>query len=88
MSVTAFSADTAPKAARAGAGARGGFSFGEINDYGYYVIRDQVRVHDLHAMLLYAMDLDHEKLTYRFGGRGCWLTDVSGGVNHGEIGSC
>jgi hypothetical protein len=40
-------------------------------------------VHDLHATILYAMGLDHEKLTYRFGGRDYRLTDVSGEVAKG-----
>ena len=64
----------------AGAGTRGGFSHGETDDYGYHAVRDKVSVHDLHATVLYAMGLDHEKLTYRFGGRDFRLTDVSGEV--------
>lgn len=64
----------------AGAGTRGGFSYGQTDDYGYYAVADKVSVHDLHATILYAMGLDHEKLTYRFGGRDYRLTDVSGEV--------
>jgi uncharacterized protein (DUF1501 family) len=64
----------------AGAGTRGGFSHGETDDYGFYATANKVSVHDLHATLLYAMGLDHEKLTYRFGGRDFRLTDVSGDV--------
>jgi hypothetical protein len=64
----------------AGAGTRGGFSYGDTDDYGYYALRDKVSIHDLHATILYAMGLDHEKLTYRYGGRDYRLTDVSGEV--------
>jgi hypothetical protein len=35
-------------------------------------------VHDLHATMLHLLGLDHKKLTYRFGGRDMWLTDVHG----------
>jgi hypothetical protein len=37
--------------------------------------------HDLHATLLHIFGLDHEKLTYRYGGRDFRLTDVSGEVH-------
>jgi hypothetical protein len=64
----------------AGAGVRPGFSYGTTDDYGYYAIENKVSVHDLHATILYAMGLDHEKLTYRYGGRDYRLTDVYGRV--------
>jgi hypothetical protein len=37
--------------------------------------------HDLHATLLNILGLDHEKLTFRYGGRDFRLTDVSGEPN-------
>jgi hypothetical protein len=37
-------------------------------------------MHDLHATLLNALGLDHEKLTYRYAGRPFRLTDVYGRV--------
>ena len=40
-------------------------------------------MHDFHATLLHLLGLDHEKLTYRFGGRDIRLTDVRGEVVHG-----
>lgn len=64
----------------AGAGVKPGFSYGATDDYGYYAVQDKVSVHDLHATILYAMGLDHTKLTYRHGGRDCRLTDVYGRV--------
>jgi hypothetical protein len=37
-------------------------------------------LHDLHATILHQLGLDHEKLTYRYGGRDFRLTDVHGKV--------
>ena len=37
-------------------------------------------LYDLYATLLHQMGLDHEQLTYRFGGRDFRLTDVHGHV--------
>jgi hypothetical protein len=64
----------------AGGGTRGGMHYGATDDYGFYAQRDKVHVHDLHATILYALGLDHERLTYRYGGRDFRLTDVSGHV--------
>jgi len=64
----------------AGGGVRPGFSFGSSDDYGYYAAADRVHVHDLHATILYLLGLDHERLTYRHGGRDFRLTDVAGNV--------
>jgi hypothetical protein len=43
-------------------------------------VTDKVHVHDLHATILHLMGFDHERLTYRFGGRDYRLTDVYGRV--------
>jgi hypothetical protein len=64
----------------AGGGIRGGMTYGETDELGWYAIRDKVHVHDLHATILHAMGLDHERLTYRWGGRDYRLTDVHGRV--------
>lgn len=64
----------------AGGGVRRGFSYGESDDYGYYAARDKVHVHDLHATILHLLGLDHERLTYRYGGRDFRLTDVEGRI--------
>jgi hypothetical protein len=64
----------------AGAGTRSGYSHGETDDYGFYAVKDRVSVHDLHATILHALGMDHEKLTYRHGGRDHRLTDVYGSV--------
>jgi uncharacterized protein (DUF1501 family) len=64
----------------AGAGVKGGMSFGETDDWGYKAVVDKLEMHDLHATLLHLLGLDHTKLTYRFSGRDIRLTDVYGEV--------
>jgi hypothetical protein len=39
-----------------------------------------VHIHDLQATLLHLLGLDHERLTFRHGGRDYRLTDVHGKV--------
>src|SRR5262249_4487527 len=64
----------------AGGGIRGGVGHGATDDYGWHAISNKVHVHDLHATILHLMGIDHERLTYRWGGRDYRLTDVSGNV--------
>jgi hypothetical protein len=66
----------------AGGGVKGGMTYGATDDFGWYSVEDKVHVHDLHATILHLMGLDHEKLTYRYGGRDYRLTDVHGHVVH------
>lgn len=63
-----------------GGGIKPGISYGATDDYGYEAIENKVHVHDLHATMLHLLGLDHEKLTYRHGGRDYRLTDVHGRV--------
>jgi hypothetical protein len=64
----------------AGGGIRGGLVHGATDDYGWHAVEKKVHVHDLHATILHLMGLDHERLTYRYGGRDYRLTDVYGHV--------
>jgi uncharacterized protein (DUF1501 family) len=64
----------------AGGGVKPGFSYGETDDYGYYAAVDKCDVHDLHATILALMGIDHELLTYHYGGRDHRLTDVHGKI--------
>ena len=64
----------------AGGGVKGGFSHGESDEFGYYAATDKVHVHDLHATILHLLGINHERLTYRYGGRDFRLTDVDGRV--------
>jgi hypothetical protein len=62
----------------AGGGIAGGTIYGESDELGFQVARDQVHVHDLQATLLYLLGFDHKLLTYPYQGREFRLTDVHG----------
>jgi hypothetical protein len=64
----------------AGGGVKGGYAYGATDEYGYYATENKMHVHDLHATILHAVGLDHERLTYRYAGRDFRLTDVAGQV--------
>lgn len=70
----------------AGGGIKGGMSYGETDELGYYGIKDRVHVHDLQATILHCMGMDHERLTYHFQGRDFRLTDVHGTVVRDVLG--
>ena len=59
---------------------KGGLTYGESGLTANGVARDKVHVHDLNATILHLLGLDHEKLTYRAGGKDVRLTDVYGDV--------
>ncbi|MFO1436962.1 MAG: DUF1501 domain-containing protein [Verrucomicrobiaceae bacterium] len=64
----------------AGGGFKGGTAFGETDEFGNSVVNQPLDIHDIHATLLHQMGMNHEKLTFRHGGRDHRLTDVSGKV--------
>jgi hypothetical protein len=64
----------------AGGGVKGGMTFGATDEYGYRAVENILTIHDLHATILHLVGLDHERLTFRFGGRDFRLTDVHGNV--------
>ncbi len=64
----------------AGGGAKGGHLHGATDEFGFKAVQDRVHVHDLQATVLHLLGLDHERLTYRHGGRDYRLTDVHGRV--------
>ncbi|HLJ56704.1 MAG TPA: DUF1501 domain-containing protein [Chthonomonadaceae bacterium] len=79
----------------AGAGVRGGTTYGQTDAYGYNIAdaagnpiaptKDTftpgaVHVHDLQATILRLLGIDHLRLTYRYQGRDFRLTDVHGHV--------
>ncbi len=66
----------------AGGGVRSGLTYGATDDFGFQPVLNPVPMHDLHATLLHALGLNHEKLTYRYAGRDFRLTDVYGNVVH------
>jgi hypothetical protein len=66
----------------AGAGVKGGLSYGTTDEIGAKVAENRVHVHDFHATILHLLGIDHERLTYRSAGRDFRLTDVHGKVVH------
>ncbi|MDE2665633.1 MAG: DUF1501 domain-containing protein [Acidobacteriota bacterium] len=66
----------------AGGGVKGGFAYGATDEFGYHAVEDRMHIHDFHATMLHLLGIDHEKLTYTYGGRNFRLTDVAGVVAH------
>ena len=64
----------------AGAGVRGGLTWGRTDDYSVNVVENGVHVHDLQATILHLLGINHERLTYPYQGRHFRLTDVHGRV--------
>jgi hypothetical protein len=60
----------------AGGGFKKGYVHGETDAFGYSAVKDVLNVHDLHATLLHALGLDHQRLTYPHDGRPDTLSDV------------
>lgn len=69
----------------AGGGVKGGTILGATDDLGYYAVEGQATFYDLYATILHLLGIDHEKLTYRFGGRDFRLSDVHGQVIKGVL---
>ncbi len=64
----------------AGGGIKGGVTHGATDDFGYHAVEDVATVYDLWATVLHQLGVDHEKLTFKWGGRNLRLTDVHGRV--------
>jgi hypothetical protein len=64
----------------AGGGIKGGTVIGRTDEIGLRNVERPVHVHDLHATILWAMGLDHVKVTYLHNGRSERPTIVSGEV--------
>ncbi len=69
----------------AGGGVKGGGAYGATDEMGMHAAQNVCDMHDLHATILHLLGLDHERLTYRFGGRDFRLTDVHGRVIKGVV---
>ncbi|BCU78350.1 DUF1501 domain-containing protein [Luteolibacter sp. LG18] len=52
----------------AGGGIKGGQVYGDTDEMSYNITKDPVHIRDLHATILHALGLDHERLTYKFQG--------------------
>lgn len=64
----------------AGAGVKGGTSWGATDEFGFAATEGKTHMHDIHATVLHLMGLDHEELSYFHQGREETLTDVYGHV--------
>ena len=58
---------------------------GEMDEFSYQTIRDEVSVHDLHTTILHQLGIDHDRLTYLLQGRRYRLTDFHGYVARGLL---
>lgn len=63
-----------------GAGIRGGQVIGSTDAVGLRAETEKAHIHDIHATILHLLGFDHERLTFRSGGRDQRLTDVAGNV--------
>lgn len=61
----------------AGGGAKGGYTHGATDEFGFQAVENPVHVHDLHATILRLLGFDHEKFTYRYAGLDFRLTGVN-----------
>ena len=64
----------------AGGGVKGGTIYGATDELGYYAVENKCTIYDLWATVLHQLGVNHEELTYRYGGRDFRLTDVHGNV--------
>ena len=64
----------------AGGGFKGGTVYGATDEFGNSVVENPLLIQDIHATVFHQLGLDHDRLTYRFGGRDVSLTDVHGHV--------
>jgi hypothetical protein len=64
----------------AGAGIKGGTTYGETDEWSWKAAVDVTTAHDMHATILHLLGIDHEKLTYYHNGTARRLTDVHGHV--------
>ncbi|MEO8352594.1 MAG: DUF1501 domain-containing protein [Chthoniobacteraceae bacterium] len=61
----------------AGGGIKPGVTFGETDPIGYRAVVDPVSINDFHATMLYALGLDHKKLTWLHQGAHQRLTNIT-----------
>ena len=60
----------------AGGGIKGGQVYGETDEMSYNIVKDPVHIRDLHATMLHALGLEHERLSFKFQGLDQRLTGV------------
>jgi uncharacterized protein (DUF1501 family) len=60
----------------AGAGIKGGTTYGETDDFSYNIVKDAVSLNDLNATILNQMGIDHSRFSYKHQGLDARLTGV------------
>jgi hypothetical protein len=71
----------------AGGGSKAGTSYGETDELGHEAAVNRHHLRDLHATILHLMGLDHQKLSYFYGGLNQRLTGVvDPEIIHGLVG--
>jgi hypothetical protein len=60
----------------AGAGVKGGLTYGATDELGYAAVDKVCTVHDLHATMLHQLGIRHDAFTYKFQGLDAKLTGV------------
>jgi len=60
----------------AGAGIKGGITYGQTDDFSYNIVEDPVHVRDFNATILHQLGIDHNRLTFPFLGLDQRLTGV------------
>ena len=60
----------------AGAGIKGGTTYGETDELGYNAVENVMHVRDLHATMLHLLGIEHDQLTVQFQGLDVRLTGV------------
>ena len=60
----------------AGAGVKGGTTYGETDDFSYNIAKDPVHINDLNATILQLMGIDHSRFSFKFQGLDQRLTGV------------
>ena len=64
----------------AGGGVKGGQTIGSTDELGLRAVERPVHVHDIHASVLYALGLDHKRVTFQRNGRAERPTLTAGNV--------
>ncbi len=64
----------------AGGGSKPGTIVGSSDELGSQPLENPVHVNDFHATILHLLGMDHERLTWYYGGRDHRLTDLAGRV--------
>ncbi|MFK5924425.1 MAG: DUF1501 domain-containing protein [Verrucomicrobiota bacterium] len=64
----------------AGGGSNAGTIVGSSDELGSQPLENPVHVNDFHATILHLLGMDHERLTWYYGGRDHRLTDLAGRV--------